>query len=401
MAHVTGHDELPPREDPTPEHPTDFVSKLTWNEYYHHFSRQLLEQFKWEITVLGFLALIVYFCHKGFFDIVAGGRDMRWGAQTHGQVFIAVEDAHFSLFSAVVCYFASLAFILTMTLKLMAPHIQHERALALQRAKDRDVEITTNAAGAACPVGELEKVLAVGGGERPGKAAETYRDVRYGLIEFLKKKGLPAHRPRMRIDDGVGSFDDGFHFALYLRANYEAMVVDFIEVKPTTWLCFMTILSFFIVCARFEVFGQLTSYVPAIFFCVLQLFVFAYSMYRVRSYAGKSRRRRERKEANREADKGDELEDAHVHDLDHKGKKVRSRFSGETEVVLIHLYQAWLLMAMIYVGTVLICVEIEILRRVRAESSRRWRGDAGSTPLDRARTAASEGVLKRSIIVEK
>ena len=55
------------------------------------------------------------------------------------------------------------------------------------------VEITTNAAGAACPVGELEKVLAVGGGERPGKAAETYRDVRYGLIEFLKKKGLPAH----------------------------------------------------------------------------------------------------------------------------------------------------------------------------------------------------------------
>ena len=133
----------------------------------------------------------------------------------------------------------------------------------------------------------------------------------------------------------------------------------------------MTILSFFIVCARFEVFGQLTSYVPAIFFCVLQLFVFAYSMYRVRSYAGKSRRRRERKEANREADKGDELEDAHVHDLDHKGKKVRSRFSGETEVVLIHLYQAWLLMAMIYVGTVLICVEIKILRRVRAESSHR------------------------------
>ena len=39
--------------------------------------------------------------------------------------------------------------------------------------------------------------------------------------------------------------------------------MDFIEVKPTTWLCFMTILSFFIVCARFEVFGQLTSYVPA------------------------------------------------------------------------------------------------------------------------------------------
>jgi len=37
----------------------------------------------------------------------------------------------------------------------------------------------------------------------------------------------------MRIDDGVGSFDDGFHFALYLRANYEAMVVDFIEVKPS------------------------------------------------------------------------------------------------------------------------------------------------------------------------
>ena len=35
------------------------------------------------------------------------------------------------------------------------------------------------------------------------------------------------------------------------------------QVKPTTWLCFMTILSFFIVCARFEVFGQLTSYVPA------------------------------------------------------------------------------------------------------------------------------------------
>ena len=135
------------------------MSKLTWNEYYHHFSRQLLEQFKWEITVLGFLALIVYFAHKGFFDIVAGGRDMRWGAQTHGQVFIAVEDAHFSLFSAVVCYFVSLAFILTMTLRLMAPHIQHERALALQRAKDRDVEITTNAAGAACPVGELEKVL--------------------------------------------------------------------------------------------------------------------------------------------------------------------------------------------------------------------------------------------------
>ena len=47
---MTGHDELPPHEDPTPEHPTDFVSKLTWNEYYHHFSRQLLEQFKWEIT---------------------------------------------------------------------------------------------------------------------------------------------------------------------------------------------------------------------------------------------------------------------------------------------------------------------------------------------------------------
>ena len=41
MAHVTGHDELPPHEDPTPEHPTDFVSKLTWNEYYHHFSRQV------------------------------------------------------------------------------------------------------------------------------------------------------------------------------------------------------------------------------------------------------------------------------------------------------------------------------------------------------------------------
>ena len=45
------------------------------------------------------------------------------------------------------------------------------------------------------------------------------------------------------------------------------------------------------------------------------------------------------------------------------------------------------------------CVEIIILQRVRAESSRRlhaidatparWRGDAGSSPLDRARTAAS------------
>ena len=80
---MTGHDELPPHETPTPEHPADFVSCLTWNEYYHHFSRQLLEQFKWEITVLGFLALIVYFCHKGFFDIVAGGRDMRWGAHRY------------------------------------------------------------------------------------------------------------------------------------------------------------------------------------------------------------------------------------------------------------------------------------------------------------------------------
>ena len=59
------------------------------------------------------------------------------------------------------------------------------KTVALERAKGRDVEITTNAAGAACPVGELEKVLAVGGGEKPGKAAETYRDVRYGLIEFL------------------------------------------------------------------------------------------------------------------------------------------------------------------------------------------------------------------------
>jgi hypothetical protein len=97
-------------------------------EYYHHFSRQLLEQFKWEIIVLGFLALIVYFCHKGFFDVVAGGRDEKWGAQTHGQVFMAVEDAHFSLFSAVVCYFASLAFMLTMALRLMKPHIQQGEA---------------------------------------------------------------------------------------------------------------------------------------------------------------------------------------------------------------------------------------------------------------------------------
>ena len=50
---------------------------------------------------------------------------------------------------------------------------------------------------------------------------------------------------------------------------------------------------------------------------------------------------------------------------------------------------------------VALCVEIKILRRVRAESSRRvvlhaidatparWRGDAGSSPLDRARTAES------------
>ena len=48
---------------------------------------------------------------------------------------------------------------------------------------------------------------------------------------------------------------------------------------------------------------------------------------------------------------------------------------------------------------VMACVEIKILRRVRAESSRRlhaidatrarWRGDAGSSQLDRARTAAS------------
>ena len=36
-------------------------------------------------------------------------------------------------------------------------------------------------------------------------------------------------------------------------------------------------------------------------------------------------------------------------------------------------------------GVVLGCVEIKILRRVPA----RWRGDAGSPPLDRARTAAS------------
>ena len=45
------------------------------------------------------------------------------------------------------------------------------------------------------------------------------------------------------------------------------------------------------------------------------------------------------------------------------------------------------------------CVEIKILPRVRSESSRRppcidvtparWRGDAGSSPLDRARTAVS------------
>ena len=72
---------------------------------------------------------------------------MRWGAQTHGQVFIAVEDAHFSLFSAVVCYFVSLAFILTMTLRLMAPHIQHERALALKIATHakKDVRLGASA----------------------------------------------------------------------------------------------------------------------------------------------------------------------------------------------------------------------------------------------------------------
>ena len=51
---------------------------------------------------------------------------------------------------------ANMAFKLGMCSEAQA---EYERALALQRAKDRDVEITTNAAGAACPVGELEKVL--------------------------------------------------------------------------------------------------------------------------------------------------------------------------------------------------------------------------------------------------
>ena len=70
-----------------------------------------------------------------------------------------MEDAHFSLFSAVVCYFASLAFILTMALRLMKPHIQHERALALQRAKARDVEITSEERRAAGRVRRREQGL--------------------------------------------------------------------------------------------------------------------------------------------------------------------------------------------------------------------------------------------------
>ena len=51
--------------------------------------------------------------------------------------------------------------------------------------------------------------------------------------------------------------------------------------------------------------------------------------------------------------------------------------------VIISLWTWHWQMAMTAILLVTLCVEIKILRRVR------WRGDAGSSPLDRTRTAAA------------
>jgi len=360
MAHVTGAHDAPPHEHHHAHHPRDFVTCFTWNEWHPHWARQLLDQTKWEITVLGFLALIVFACHSlKVFDAIALGSDGRWGAQSHNQVFIAVEHAHFALFLGICMYFICLGVVLFFTDRMMKNQVQYERVLALRRARAREAagkDVEEDGEKHTQSVAVLEKVVAQGGKEG-GKRFESFKNIRMGVIDFLRHRGIPTHLPHLRLDDGPGSFDDEFHFAIYLRAHFEAFVVEMIHISVTTWLLFMALLAFFFVgLARSRALGLYTTFLPGLVAGAFEIVCFCYTTYRVKRFERKAVRRHAAVEAALAEGRGetdDELDDAHAPEI-YQGKRVRAKFSGDKESFIIHLFQAFLLLDMFFVGSVIV-----------------------------------------------
>ncbi|KAH8044884.1 hypothetical protein JL720_16909 [Aureococcus anophagefferens] len=217
-----------------------------------HYKTFLLQRFTSELMVLGFLAFSVWVSLKsGFIKFLSGGRDVKWGPQTDIQLKETIEEAHMGIFVAMTIYFAALTTICDQCTAESDRTLQYERLLAMERSKGGQVVKTPHD-------GRLSvvKVAAVVTQSAKNLSLHDYKMLREAFVRAGNNRWSLAHGAK------ASEFNDDFHFALYLRVHLDALIMELIEIQPTTWIFVIFLLIIHAALARSQLLGEWIIYFP-------------------------------------------------------------------------------------------------------------------------------------------
>ncbi|KAH8043367.1 hypothetical protein JL722_15245 [Aureococcus anophagefferens] len=222
-------------------------SESVWLRHLSDYDR-----FTSELMVLGFLAFSVWVSLKsGFIKFLSGGRDVKWGPQTDIQLKETIEEAHMGIFVAMTIYFAALTTICDQCTAESDRTLQYERLLAMERSKGGQVVKTPHD-------GRLSvvKVAAVVTQSAKNLSLHDYKMLREAFVRAGNNRWSLAHGAK------ASEFNDDFHFALYLRVHLDALIMELIEIQPTTWIFVIFLLIIHAALARSQLLGEWIIYFP-------------------------------------------------------------------------------------------------------------------------------------------
>ena len=117
-------------------------------------------------------------------------------------------------------------------------------------------------------------------------------------MEWIRLNAIPSYGGEYGLAHGAkaSEFNDDFHFALYLRVHLDALIMELIEIQPTTWIFVIFLLIIHAALARSQLLGEWIIYFPPLVGIAMLVALHVALTFYERIYCDEDRVRRSRLE---------------------------------------------------------------------------------------------------------
>ena len=118
------------------------------------------------------------------------------------------------------------------------------------------------------------------------------------FVEWIRLNAIPSYGGEYGLAHGAkaAEFNDDFHFALYLRVHLDALIMELIEIQPTTWIFVIFLLIIHAALARSQLLGEWIIYFPPLVGIAMLVALHVALTFYERIYCDEDRVRRSRLE---------------------------------------------------------------------------------------------------------